>query len=398
MRRTLRAHALRSFLLPAFGLIALQPGLAAQDVQLQASSPGTQQIGHVNVSGRGLFGAPSGIGTQAPQGGLHVDAEPDALAGTLALEGDTTTWMAFFPRGIAAGRYAYVGFPSPTSNSMYIANESSSGNVVLAPSSTGSVGVNAVPSYTQMLSVYTNRTNSYAIFADNAGTGNTYGVFGRCSSTAGYGVYGLALAATGFCKGVIGRSDSTSGTGVYGSTTKTTGTNYGVYGYSGSAAGYALYGQGRFAATGTKSFVIDHPLDPENRTLAHYCTEGAEPLNVYEGNALLDDAGAAWIELPEYFAEINRDPRYALTPIGAAMPGLHVASEVHDGRFRVAGGVAGAKVSWRVSAVRNDFFVRTYGAPVEQEKPAEQRGRYLQPELYGMPPERGVAFDPMPQR
>jgi hypothetical protein len=398
MQRTLRSKARLPLLLSGLTLLAMQSGVWAQNVQLQAASPGTQQNGNLHIGGRGLFGSRVGIGTQSPQGGLHVHEEADALAGTLALEGDATTFMTFFPQGLAGGRKAYLGFPSPTSNSLFIGNETSNGHIMLTTGSLGSLGINATPGSHQMVSVYINRPNSYAVFADNGytGSGSTYGVFGRTWAPSGMGLYGLSLATTGTGSGVRGRSDSPTGTGVYGSTTKTTGTNYGVYGYSGSPSGYALYGQGRFAATGTKSFVIDHPLDPENRTLAHYCTEGAEPLNVYEGNALLDDAGVAWIELPEYFSEINRDPRFSLTAIGAPMPGLHVANEVQDGRFQVAGGVAGAKVSWRVSAVRNDLFVREHGAPVEQEKPVELRGKYLSPELYGMPAERGVAYDPAP--
>jgi len=396
MQRAHGSKATLSTLSILLTLLVLQSELPAQTpVELQTASPGTQQEGHVNVSGRGLFGAPFGVGTLSPQGGLHVRAETDPLAGTLALEGDSTTYMTFFPYGISGGRKGHIGFPSPSSNSMFISNESTYGHVHLTTGLYGSVGVNVAPHSTRMFSVYTNRANSYAVFADNDyGTGHTYGVFGRTKAPSGFGVYGLALATTGIAMGVTGRSDSTSGTGVFGYTIKPTGTNYGVYGATQSGSGYALYGQGRFAATGTKAFVIDHPLDPENRSLAHYCTEGAEPLNVYEGNALLDALGEAWIELPDYFAEINRDPRFSLTAIGAPMPGLHIGSEVQDGRFRVAGGVAGAKVSWRVSAVRNDRFVREYGAPVEQAKPIEQIGKYLQPELYGLPPERGVVYDP----
>lgn len=70
--------------------------------------------------------------------------------------------------------------------------------------------------------------------------------------------------------------------------------------------------------------------------------------------------------MPHYFAAINRDPRYTLTPIGGAMPGLHVAEEIDmrqdPVRFRVAGGRPGLKVSREVKAVRDDPFVRTHGA------------------------------------
>ncbi|MBI2437703.1 MAG: hypothetical protein HYV36_02680 [Lentisphaerae bacterium] len=36
-----------------------------------------------------------------------------------------------------------------------------------------------------------------------------------------------------------------------------------------------------------KPFEIDHPLDPENKILRHYCLEGPQVWNVYAGNAQL---------------------------------------------------------------------------------------------------------------
>src|SRR5207245_2623064 len=76
---------------------------------------------------------------------------------------------------------------------------------------------------------------------------------------------------------------------------------------------WAVYCFGRFGATGTKSFTIDHPFDPENKTLSHYCTEGPEPLNAYSGNVITDSRGYATVRLPDWFEEINRDFRYQLT-------------------------------------------------------------------------------------
>ena len=101
--------------------------------------------------------------------------------------------------------------------------------------------------------------------------------------------------------------------------------------------------------------------------------------------------GEATIELPAYFSAINRDPRYSLTPIGAAMPNLHVTQTIDPGVeravFRIAGGVAGKQVSWEVKAIRNDPYVRKHGISVEIDKEGAERGRYLRPELYGQPDE-----------
>ncbi|MCA9309851.1 MAG: hypothetical protein KDA21_01515, partial [Phycisphaerales bacterium] len=57
--------------------------------------------------------------------------------------------------------------------------------------------------------------------------------------------------------GVLGTSNQ--GYGVYGEATSTGGTNYGVLGRADGGASYGVFAMGRLAASGTKSFVIDHP-------------------------------------------------------------------------------------------------------------------------------------------
>jgi len=205
-------------------------------------------------------------------------------------------------------------------------------------------------------------------------------VRGQNNGTGGYGI------------GVWGSQDG-SGWGVYGTSVS----GIGVYGYASATSGYGVYSWGRFAATGTKSFQIDHPLRPETHYLNHFCTEGPEPMNAYSGVVTLDARGEAWVQLPDYFEAINRDPRYTLTPIGAAMPNLHVAVEIQGNRFKIAGGVPGKKVSWEVKAIRNDLWVQRYGYQTEQEKEDAIKGKYLNPELYGQPKERGIHYRPEPE-
>jgi len=48
----------------------------------------------------------------------------------------------------------------------------------------------------------------------------------------------------------------------------------------------------------------------------------------------------------------------------------------------LAGGKPGLKVSWQVTAARHDAYAEAYGSPVEVEKPADERGHYLHPELF----------------
>jgi hypothetical protein len=135
---------------------------------------------------------------------------------------------------------------------------------------------------------------------------------------------------------------------------------------------------------GTKNFRIDHPLDPANKFLFHAAIESSEVLNLYSGNVALDASGEAVVKLPDWFEIINKDFRYQLTSIGAPGRDLYIAEEVSGGRFKIAGGKPGGKVSWQVSGVRNDAWEKAHPMVVEADKGA-QRGQYLTPELYGAP-------------
>ena len=108
-------------------------------------------------------------------------------------------------------------------------------------------------------------------------------------------------------------------------------------------------------------------------------------MNIYNGNVTLDEAGAAWVQMPEWFQALNMEFRYQLTPIGAAMPDLHVAVEISRNRFRIAGGEPGLKVSWQVTGIRRDPFAEMNRIEVEPYKEPEHRGLFLNPEAYGLP-------------
>jgi hypothetical protein len=269
----------------------------------------------------------------------------------------------------------------------------------LATASTGlTYGVNGQSRSSSGIGVYGLATQS---------TGTTYGGLFHSISPEGRGVRGYCSAATGFTYAVFGESHSTDGRGVYGFADGAGAGNYGVYGRS--VNGVSVYANGSSVTTGSKSFRIDHPDDPANKYLMHYSMESPEVLNVYSGKVKLSSTGQAVVELPHYFARINRDPRYALTAIGAAMPNLHVATEIDEGEllagaraepgeaatlcsFRIAGGAPGAKVSWEVKAVRDDRWLQQHGAPVESQKQGVEKGTYQHPELYGQPAEMGMNY------
>ena len=218
----------------------------------------------------------------------------------------------------------------------------------------------------------------------------------RTESNNGTGVYAISESADGITFGVRGitESEDAGAAGVRGEAPNG-GSGYGVYGSATGGSAFGVYSNGRLGSSGTKSFMIDHPLDPGNKFLYHYSTESPEVLNSYSGTVTLDDNGQAWVELPEYFESINIDPRYQLTAIGAPAPMLHVASEIMNNEFLVSGGQVGMRVSWEVKAKRNDAFVAQLGAPVERVKLGAEKGKYLQPALYGQPESLRLDHSPL---
>jgi hypothetical protein len=276
------------------------------------------------------------------------------------------------------------------------------------------------PATTGVLGISDSRNGRGVSGQATAPTGPAFGVHGTSASQDGRGVYGLATGSGGQIYGVYGEATGTEGTsfgvygeglhgvgvhgvgilgvagigytGVYGHSVGDTGLNYGVHGIADHDSAYAGYFSGRvhvtgdLSAGGAKSFKIDHPLDPANQYLYHFAVESPEVRNVYEGVATLDDNGAAEVQLPAYFSAINTDGyRYQLTPLGAAMPNLHVAREIEGNVFAIGGGEADLRVSWQITAVRNDPYLRDHRPQAETPKSEEEVGRYLYPQGYGQP-------------
>lgn len=240
-------------------------------------------------------------------------------------------------------------------------------------------------------------TGSVSLLARSFATsGNSVAGEFRSESDNGTGVYAITESTSGITYGIRGITKSTDAgaAGVRGEAPNA-GSGYGVYGTATGGAAFGVYSNGRLGSSGTKSFMIDHPLDPGNKFLYHYSTESPEVLNSYSGTVTLDENGQAWVELPDYYESINIDPRYQLTAIGAPAPMLHVASEIVDNEFLVSGGQVGMRVSWEVKAKRNDAFVAQLGAPVERVKSDSEKGRYLQPTLYGQPESLRLDYSPM---
>jgi hypothetical protein len=177
------------------------------------------------------------------------------------------------------------------------------------------------------------------------------------------------------------------------------GTNWavGVFGqnpYAGTND-WAVYANGRMGASGTKSFMIDHPLDPENKYLLHYSAEGPEPYNLYRGVVTTDASGRAVVHLPDYFEAANKEFSYYLQPIGTFAQVI-VEEEVRNNEFVIRTDKPNVKVSWMVLATRNDPYVRYFWKPTVIEKSPEQRGKYLIPQVYGKDDSYGIFPGPVP--
>lgn len=200
-----------------------------------------------------------------------------------------------------------------------------------------------------------------------------YGALGQTEYRNGAGVFGFNADALGSL------NDDASGVIGNGGFVGVLGTSQDPNGY-GVASLTNIISLGNLEAVGVKTFVIDHPADPENKTLRHAAIESNEVLNVYRGNVVCDAYGNAIVQLPDYFSEINREFSYALTPIGAAAPSLHVSSEIQGNTFRISGGAAGQKISWQVTAERNDAWMQAHPFSAESMKPERKTGKRLLPQ------------------
>ncbi len=354
-----------------------------------------------------------GIGVSDPLYRLHVEtasggraifgSHTAAVGGNVGVFGET-----YSPSG--RGVYGYVVSATGENSGVEGVSASVSGKGVFG----WTYAISGINYGVYGSSISTEGRGVYGLASATSGV--NYGGRFESASTSGMGVYGLATAASGITYGGRFDSASTEGKGVYGWATANSGSASGVVGQTNSSAsnaygvhgiepsggaGHAVYAFGTFAASGTKSFQIDHPLRPETHYLNHFCTEAPEPLNTYSGNVVTDAQGYATVRLPDYFEAINRDFRYQLTVIdgaGEEFVQARVARKIQNNQFVIRTSKPFVEVSWEVKAVRNDRWVQQYGYQTEQEKEDEIKGKYLYPELYGQPKERGIHYHPEPAR
>ena len=127
----------------------------------------------------------------------------------------------------------------------------------------------------------------------------------------------------------------------------------------------------------------------------HACIESNENLNIYRGNVVLNGNGAATIRLPHWMQDLNEDFSYQLTPIGGAAQ-LYISKEMQNNSFAIAGGKPGMKVSWVVTGARKDAYIKAHPLIVEQEKLGADKGKFINPELFGAGPEQAIGYQTAP--
>jgi len=185
-------------------------------------------------------------------------------------------------------------------------------------------------------------------------SGTAIGAPSASDPQAGCGVYGVSLGGAGVC-GI-----TAVGTGVMGIGQPVLGA------WAGRFVGNVRVDGILFKSASL--FSIDHPLDPKRKVLNHACVESPEYKTFYDGIVTLGRGGRATVRLPRWFAALNDELRYQLTPLGAAASELHIEQEAADGTFRIAGGHPGLRVCWQVTGVRRDAWARANPLVVEQAR------------------------------
>lgn len=389
------------------------PGIHGESNSRSANAVGV--YGEITANGAG--GLSAGVrGRNRGQSTLGIGVYGSHDAGGWGVYGTAPSG-----RGVRGSSTSGTGIDGVSTSGTGVNGVSNSGTGVYSQTSSGS-GLYAI--HNDAGTNVTLANAQYAVEAFNTSlTGNGIAIFGSGRETGiegvaeedgngnRVGVRGIAGSsnATGsFIAGVRGyaltsNSSNRTGYGVYGSASASTSsdTAYGVYGTAfGDGTRWAGYFTGDVHVTGTLSkssgsFKIDHPLDPENKYLSHSFVESPDMMNIYNGVILLDTDGNAVVELPDYFEVLNRDFRYQLTPIGASMPNLYIASEISTNQFMISGGVPNAKVSWEVTGVRQDPSSNLHRIQVEEDKPEQHMGKYLDPEAFGFGNDR--AMHPQPE-
>ncbi len=362
-------------------------------------------------AGFATTGANTFTGTQTVNGEVNISgslrAEDASFTTDVVAAGEVSGATAKFSGAVTTGAQTVTG------NVMVAGNITATGSTSVI---TGVEGTFTASNATQVLNVTQSSSGGGILVTTTSGEA----VVGK-SSTAGFGVVGDSTGADGI--GVFGSANGTGSIGVDGDGTGGRGVQGnsdvlgGVVGISTDGDGVggvacasctgpsAIFGQGKlagafsgnvgvtgdFSVVGVKAFHIDHPLDPANKYLNHFAIESNEVLNAYSGNVITDASGTARVELPAYFEALNTNYRYQLTVLGQFAQAI-ILQEIQNNSFVIKTDKPSVKVSWQVTGVRSDAYVKAHPMPVEEEKAAVERGHYLTPEVFGQPEESSLSW------
>ena len=338
---------------------ATEPQVDDQSVSRRRFATGLAGLGSAIAAGSVLGADPANAATLDRHGRLGIGTEPDA---PLHVEGDYEAIVGH------SGKFGVQG-----AGTVGVHGEA------LGPGTIGVYGFAAEPG-SRAYAGGAHAPGSYGMQLGVAGHHST-GVYSESGAADSTAVHGVAHDARSH--GVHGAAYGRHSAGVFAEAVDDA---------------HALWADGQTHLNGAAShsgagFRIDHPTDPANRYLTHSVVESHERKTVYDGVVELDKNGHARVELPKWFCHLNSDVRYQLTAIGAAMPRLHVSRPIQNNVFHVAGGVAGAHVSWQVTGVRQDAWAACNRLEVEERKSAADSGRMLHPDVQ---PGRHAAVRPRP--
>lgn len=378
-----------------------------------------------SVSGSGTV---TSVGLSAPASDFTVSGSPVTTAGTLGLNWNVAPTSGNTPNAIVKRDAAGNFFANDiTSTGIFVTETTRPYGAFFLTTDPAGIGIYGATNSTTGLTVAIKGvTNSSAagtagVFgvASNPEGATTQGVAGQSMSFAGIGVIGVGSSISATLNSRFGQGagvwgDDPNGVGVAATTDDSEAllavNNSAIFGTAfleNDGAGKVLItrgptgkgcnidGAGNLTCAGSltgaaKNFKIDHPLDPANKFLSHASIESSEMLDLYTGNAVLGSDGSATVNLPRWFAALNQDFRYQLTPIGGFAQ-LYIAEEVTDSHFRIAGGGAGMKVSWQITGVRYDAYSKAHPLVVESDKQGGERSHYLHPEEFGQPNSLGIS-------
>lgn len=128
---------------------------------------------------------------------------------------------------------------------------------------------------------------------------------------------------------------------------------------------------GNFAVTGSKAFLMDHPLRPDTMKLMHAATESDRNGVEYWGTVTTGADGTVLVNLPSYFEALTKTTgrNIQLTPIWRTNVQVY-ADRIVGGAFTIHG-APGQEVDWLVKAERQRVVdgYDELSFPAEQDKP-----------------------------